>query len=162
MNDRLVAIYLNDHLAGATAGLELARRLLKSNRGTHLEDSLEALVAEVEEDLRTLEGIMEDLAVGRSSFKQGAAWLGEKVARLKLNGAVFDRSPLSQLIELEALSLGIEGKRGLWQTLRTSLADGISGVDLDDLIGRADAQRALIDRFRLDAAAGVFSTDDPE
>lgn len=33
---RLLQIYLNDHLAGAVGGAELARRCLRSNRGTPL------------------------------------------------------------------------------------------------------------------------------
>lgn len=162
VSDKLLGIYLNDHLAGATAGIELARRILEHHRGTDLEADLEALVAEIEQDRRVLERLMEDLAVTRSPLKRGTAWIGEKVTRLKMNGAVFDRSPLSRLIELEAMSLGIEGKRALWQTLRSSerLGQEVAGVDLDDLIARAEAQRALVDRFRLDAASTVFMEGD--
>jgi hypothetical protein len=47
---RLLAIYLNDHLAGATAGLELARRARGSNRDTELGEFLERLTGEIEED----------------------------------------------------------------------------------------------------------------
>ncbi|HTU87436.1 MAG TPA: hypothetical protein VMF57_17790 [Solirubrobacteraceae bacterium] len=32
MNRRRLAIYLNDHMAGSTAGVELARRVVGSNR----------------------------------------------------------------------------------------------------------------------------------
>jgi hypothetical protein len=155
MSDRLLSIYLNDHLAGATAGLELARRMLESNRGTDLERPLEPLVDEIEEDLTTLQGLMDHAGVAKNPVKRGAAWLGERITRLKGDGAILGRSPLSLLIELEAMALGIEGKRGLWQTLRTA-GLGTAGVDLEDLIARADAQRALVDRLRLDAVTAAF------
>jgi hypothetical protein len=69
----------------------------------------------------------------------GAAWIGEKAGRLKSNGRLFTRSPLSDLEELEMLRLGIEGKAAGWRTLRT-LADTDTRLDpqrLDELISRA-------------------------
>ena len=38
---RRLDIYLNDHFAGATVGLELARRAARENAGTSLGDFLE-------------------------------------------------------------------------------------------------------------------------
>ena len=46
----LLAIYLNDHLAGATAGRELVRRARGANDGTELGAYLETLAREVEAD----------------------------------------------------------------------------------------------------------------
>jgi hypothetical protein len=43
--------------------------------------------------------------------------MGEKAARLKLNGHLLARSPLSSLEELEMLRLGVEGKAAGWRTL---------------------------------------------
>ena len=34
INRKLLGIYLNDHLAGSTAGMEVARRSAGSNKGT--------------------------------------------------------------------------------------------------------------------------------
>jgi hypothetical protein len=50
MNRQLLGIYLNDHLAGAMGGIELARRALRNNRGTPLAADLERLVREIDED----------------------------------------------------------------------------------------------------------------
>jgi N-acetylglucosamine kinase-like BadF-type ATPase len=51
---RQLDIYLSDHLAGATVGVELARRAAKSNRGTPTGEFLESLHREISEDRRTL------------------------------------------------------------------------------------------------------------
>lgn len=55
---RLLSTYLNDHLAGATAGLELARRAARSNRGSTYGRVLSELVEEIAEDRSALEAVM--------------------------------------------------------------------------------------------------------
>src|ERR1700761_5246855 len=45
---RLLAIYLNDHLAGATAGVELMRRVSKSHRNAPRAAELSRIVTEIE------------------------------------------------------------------------------------------------------------------
>jgi hypothetical protein len=159
VNRRLLGIYLNDHLAGAMGGLELARRALRNNRGTPLEADLERVAREIEEDRTTLEGLMERLRIPRSQVKPPVAWALEKVGRLKLNGRLFEYSPLSRLIELELLSSAVETKRAMWAALKRVADGGIDlGVDLDELIKRAQRQRRLIDRRRLKAADAAFAT----
>lgn len=156
--DRL-SIYLNDHLAAATAGLELARRTAGSNRSTDYGRVLEALAGEIGDDRETLRGIMGRLSVEPDRLKLAAAWAGEKVGRLKLNGQLRGYSPLSRLVELEALSIGVEGKLALWQALRRRFADDprLQGVDLDALIDRARSQRRRLERQRQRAAEDALS-----
>jgi hypothetical protein len=89
-------IYLIDHFAGATLGLELSRRAAENNRGTELGDFLQRLHEEIVEDRRTLEDVMERFAVDRSPVKSGSAWLLEKAGRLKVNGQLRGYSPLSR------------------------------------------------------------------
>ena len=60
---RLLGIYLNDHLAGSTAGVELARRLAGAHRGSPVGEALEPFVDEVTEDRAALLRIMETLGV---------------------------------------------------------------------------------------------------
>ena len=115
---RLLAIYLNDHLAGATGGVELARRSRASNSGTKLGDALVEICAEIEADRATLERVMEQLEVKRDRTKVAGAWAAEKLGRLKLNGRLTGYSPLSRLVELEMLHIGITGKLQLWQALK--------------------------------------------
>ncbi len=53
---------------------------------------------------------MEKLQVKRDHLKVLAGWVAEKLGRLKPNGQLLGYSPLSRLVELEALALGITGK----------------------------------------------------
>jgi hypothetical protein len=151
---RLLAIYLNDHLAGSTGGLELARRALGANRGTPFEAPLERLATEIAEDRDALVDVMDRLGVGRDPIKVIAGWAAEKAGRLKLNGSLTGYSPLSRVLELEMLGLGVEGKRAMWRALRELAATDarLEGVDLDELARRAERQRRLIEQQRLRAA----------
>jgi hypothetical protein len=153
LGDRL-STYLNDHLAGSTAGANLARRAAESNEGTSYGPVLATLAAEIQEDRQSLLDVMERLSVGQDRLKLALAWGAEKAGRLKLNGELRGYSPLSRLEELEALSLGVEGKLGLWRTLqRTRGSDPrLSGVDLDELVRRARSQRRRLENQRTRAA----------
>ena len=159
----LLGIYLNDHLAGATVALELARRSAARNKGNEVGRFLDALQAEVAEDRETLRSIMGTLGIAESQAKRAAGWLAEKVGRLKLNGRLVGYSPLSRVEELEALCLGVEGKLSLWRTLKlTREAEGrLAGVDLERLVQRAEAQRAELERLRVTAAAEAFGGAPP-
>jgi hypothetical protein len=148
VDSRLIAIYLNDHLAGATAGLELARRALGANRGADFEAPLERLAAEIAEDRDALVDVMGRLGVARDPLKVWAGWAAEKWGRLKLNGRISGYSPLSRVVELEVLALGVEGKRAMWRALARICDDDarLAGVDLDGLVRRAERQRRVIER----------------
>ncbi len=150
---RLLAIYLNDHLAGATGGVELARRARASNRGTRWGEPLAIVCAEIEADRTTLEEVMEQLAVKRDSAKIAGAWAAEKLGRLKLNGRLRGYSPLSRMLELEMLLIGITGKLGLWRALQHTREAKLARFDLAALIERAESQRQVVEGLRLDAAA---------
>ena len=132
--DRLLEIYLADLLAASTAGVALAHRTAASNAGTALGDVLRRLVKEIEDDRRTLQRIVAELGFRESKPKDAVAWVGEKVGRLKLNGQLRGYSPLSRVLELEALSVGVAGKLALWQSLQSvpALRERLSGFDLLD------------------------------
>jgi hypothetical protein len=151
----LLAIYLNDHRAGAVAGLELAKRTLDNNRGTEYEAFLSRLVADIEADRATLEDVMERGGIPKSPVKPAVAWATERIGRLKLNGALTGYSPLSRLIELEGLRLGVTGKLCLWRSLRRARPTELDVTEeqLDDLIARAEAQIEGLEEHRLKAAA---------
>ena len=144
---RYLAIYLNDHLAGATVGVELARRLAAGNQEIEaLAPTLRQVAAEIEADRETLEGVLDRLGVSRSPVKQHAAWLLERLGRLKPNGHLRGYSPLSRVLELEGLSMGIVGKTELWRTLSGLGLDQRAGVGFEALAGRAEEQhRAIAD-----------------
>jgi len=151
--EELLAIYLNDHLAGATAGVELARRLRGSNEDDpEFGPALAELCAEIEADRETLEAVMERLGVGRSKLKPLAAVLGERVGRLKLNGQLWGYSPLSRLDELELLQIGVAGKRRLWRALEHPHAGDLPDFELGALAERATEQLRRLEALHLKAA----------
>lgn len=156
---RLLAIYLNDHLAGATGGVELARRARSSNRGTKWGEALEGICAQIEADRATLERVMQRLEVKRNAAKIAGAWTAEKLGRLKLNGSLMGYSPLSRLLELEMLHIGITGKLELWEALQRTQSSRLSQFDLPGLIERAESQREAVERLRIDAAAEALADD---
>jgi hypothetical protein len=146
--------YLNDHLGGAAAGVELVRRLARSNRGTRYGPPLEEIALQIEEDIDRLRDIMARFDVEEDRVKQTVASAAEKVGRLKLNGQLLGYSPLSRVVELEGLMLGVTGKLALWVVLNENYADDprLSGVDLPRLIARAKEQRTTLERLRRLAA----------
>ena len=157
--NKLLGIYLNDHLAGATAGLELAKRALSNNSGTEYGRFVERLTRAIDEDRRALAGLMDRLGIPENRGKQAAAWVAEKAGRLKLNGQLTGYSPLSRLVEIEGLALGVEGKASLWRSLRQVAGSDprIEIAELETLLARAEQQRDELERHRLEAAALALS-----
>jgi hypothetical protein len=146
-------IYLEDHYAGATAGLELARRAAGANRGIAYGDALEPIAREIEEDRDSLRAIMTTLGVGPDRFKVAGAWAGEKAGRLKLNGHLTGYSPQSRVVELEGLVVGVTGKRCLWAALLhiEPLEPRLDREQLQLLLERADRQLDTLEEQRLKA-----------
>jgi hypothetical protein len=99
---------------------------------------------------------MSRLGVRTDQIKRTFAWGAEKVGRLKPNGQILGYSPLSRLIELEGLHVGISGKVSLWQNLAATSAGELEGIDFDDLLARAQAQLAGLEPFRIAAAREAF------
>jgi hypothetical protein len=158
MNLDLLRIYLNDHLAGSMVGLELARRTKAENPGNSVGDYFSVFVPELQEDRATLIGVMAALGLKRDVVKQGAAWVGEKLGRLKLNGQLTGYSPLSRVVELEGLCLGTEGRLSLWRTLRRLARkdERLARFDFTSLITRTEQQRRTLERLRQQAVDGAF------
>src|SRR5437899_450309 len=127
MSDQHVATYLSDHLAGAASALELLEHLEKANAGTDAGRVVAGLRADIAADRGEVEGLMARLHVAASGPRKAAAWLAEKAGELKLR--LDDRAGGAfHLFEaLEAVSIGIEGKRLLWRALAAA-ADGVPAL----------------------------------
>jgi hypothetical protein len=157
----LLGIYLNDHLAGATGGAGLAQRMAAAAvPGSESARVLNTLVAEITQDRLALLTIMGALEIPVRGYKMFAGWVGEKAGRVKLNGHLLTRSPLSDLEETELLRLGVEGKAAGWRSLRV-LAERDSRLDadwLDDLIERAKRQSDTLETLRVAIAERVLTS----
>ena len=141
---KYLATYLNDHLLGSTLGLELVRRAAGENKGSELGAFLDGLVGEIEEDRDTLLAVIGELGVKPDQLKVAAGWTAEKLGRLKPNGQLLGYSPLSPLVELEGLLIGIQGKLAMWQALADVAEQGGPGAGA--LRGAERARRAPADR----------------
>jgi hypothetical protein len=152
VTNRYLGTYLNDHLAGATIGLELVKRSAREHRGSPVGDMLVELSRATEEDYQALLDLMRELGVERQRAKVLVAWTLEKVGRLKSNGTLVRRSPATPLVELEGLTIGIFGKRQCWTALQELELPATLRSRLPELIRRADDQLASIEPFRIEAA----------
>lgn len=151
-------IYLNDHRAGAAAGLAVGQRLAASNRGTELGTVVEVIVAEIEADARALDTIVEHFGLQPNPVKRTVALVAERLGRFKLNGQVTGYSPLSRLLEIEGLMAGIDLKRSLCASLRAVVAhERVGDIDLAELAERADSQRERLLPFHQAAAAQALA-----
>jgi hypothetical protein len=159
VNEKLVRIYLQDHHAGATTGLELARRIRGNNKGNEYGEAMAPIIDEIAADQKSLEGIMDDLGFGADTIKDVGAWALEKVGRLKMNGQITGYSPLSRVVELEGLMTGITGKIGLWAVLLQIAPDEprLDAAHLERLRERGDSQRATVEELRKRATREAFA-----
>jgi hypothetical protein len=148
--------YLNDHLAGSVAAIDLIEKMRSTNAGTEFGRVLEALQHDIEDDRDVLQQVMETLGVTTDPVKQAGGWILEKLSRITFDARVTGSDDLSRLMETEALSLGIEGKLAGWRALKES-SHGDLGVDLDGLIERAREQRRRLEPFRIEAAKRVLA-----
>jgi hypothetical protein len=140
--------YLNDHRAGAAGAIELLEHLVAHHRGTELGTFAEDLLVRVRADRDVLERLVE--AVGEPNvLKEAAAWVGEKLSRLKLPKD--DEAGLGLFETLEALVLGITGKKALWDALAQIAPDDrrLAGVDFGALARDAQSQVNLVNARRL-------------
>ena len=160
--DRLSALgtYLNDHLAGATLGLDHARQLAEASESSVFTTEMTRVASEIEEDRETLIAIMDALGTSRNPVKTATAWVAEKAGRVKFSGLTSGDRELGHFLALETMSLGVEGKCGLWQVL-AEIAPAhpeLAAFDFDRLIGRAKSQRGVLEAERMRMAANVFGT----
>ena len=155
MADEHIATYLNDHLAGSVVALELLDHLT----ATYSEADLTAFFRQLRDDIAAdrdeLQGLMKHLDIGESRTRKASAWLAEKMTELKLRFDDPEAGPLRLFESLEALSLGIEGKRSLWIAL-TAAAEktpSLGILDYERLKQRAQEQRDRVEKLRIETAS---------
>jgi hypothetical protein len=159
MNLKYLSIYLNDHQAGAMVGVELSKRAASANDGNDYGTFVSELSHEIAEDRASLERLMERFDVKKDRVKTTGAFLGEKVGRLKPNAHLTSYSPLSRVVELEALTLGVTAKLGLWRALIAiqDSDDRLDPEELHALAERAEAQQRGLEQQRVRATTETFT-----
>ena len=160
---RLLGIYLNNHLTIATAGVELCRRAAASQRRTDHGDELVALAQLAEEDRDTLRRLMHRLDIPVHRPMEVLGVVGERLGRLKPNGYLVRRSPLSDVVELEGLRDSVAAKIACWQVLRAVAAHDqrVTREETGALLERAQDQADRLYKLHLRITEQLLHRDEP-
>jgi hypothetical protein len=148
--------YLTDHWAAAGGGIALARRLRDENCTTPWAEALARLAEQIAADDATLQAVRRAVCARGGAVRRVLAVATERVSRLKLNGKVLGYSPLSRVIEAEALISGIYAKRQLWLALSLAPPAQFEEGQFTSLTSRADAQLELMHDFHQWAVKGAM------
>jgi hypothetical protein len=154
-----LATYLNDHLAGSVAAIELLDDLIKEQSGQHLEKFLVDLRDAIERDQEVLHDLIQKLDFGESAVRKAGAWIAEKLGEAKVLLGGNEIGGLGLLQALEVIALGVKGKELLWHALQTVEArfSPLQGIDLERLERRARGQFEQVEKERLYLAREAFS-----
>ena len=154
METRPLPIYLNDHLAGSVAASELVTRCESENRDRpDISEVLSRFRIQLEAERTFLEEVIDAVGGRKSTAKMAMAWSMEKVSRFKLNGGILSYTPLSRLIELEALIAGVRLKEALWESLTVARPGGIDTAACGRLADQARRQSRELETLRRAVAA---------
>ena len=159
MANEHLATYLNDHLAGSVVAVELMDNLETAYADTPIANFVNGIRIEVEADQRELQELMSRLEISESRTRQVSAWLTEKLTELKLRLDDSARGNLRLFESLEALSLGIEGKKSLWLALAAAaeISPQLRLLDYERLQARAEQQRGRVELKRIGIAKVALS-----
>jgi hypothetical protein len=156
-DDIALRIYLDDHLAGAASGARLARKVAQRSAGTAEHAGFARLAADVEADRVALMQLRGSLGLRRRSPKELVGMSAECVSRLKFTLMSARDASAGRLLELETLALGIHGKLAMWRALDACAGDD-GGLDLAELVRRAESQHSFVEAQRLAVAKQSLRT----
>ncbi|TNM38555.1 hypothetical protein FHP29_15075 [Nocardioides albidus] len=154
MGDEVLHGYLQHHWVGSTAGVSLFRRVARTHGIPAVAEALGRLADEVAQERETMRRVMHDVGTSPSTIGAAAARVGAELGRFKPNGRILTRSPLTDLLEIEALRIAVFGKRSGWQVMRT-VADDDPRLDpalFDDLVARSERQLETLAELHLTTA----------
>ena len=149
--------YLRDHLSGSDVATRVVHRLASAHRSTEEWPLFRRLSHELEAERSVVRSLLTRLGASERSMKRAASYASAAVLSVTSGGEPGD---LSLLRTLEALAVGVQGKRCLWRTLQSlptmpSPAGALSFADLEDMAVR---QWEAIEECRRGLVARTFST----
>jgi hypothetical protein len=147
--------YLNDHLAGSVAAIELLDDLIEQHSEYRFGKTIRDLRDEIAADQGMLRDLIRKVGANESAVRKAGAWLAEKFSRVKIG----DGDDSAELLQaLEALALGITGKQLLWHSLAAIALNftALQGTDFGELEKRAHDQFERIEDLRLQMAREAF------
>src|SRR3954451_13041818 len=132
MSKSHLEVYLNEHLAGASAAGEMLGLLRQIDSGS----DWSGIETEIMQDRLELQQLMKRAGVGESRAREAVAWLSEKFVELKSRLDDERGGPLRRLELIELLGVGIDGKRALWAALQAAaeVTPALRDADYERLI----------------------------
>lgn len=156
----LLGLYMSDHVAGATTGIERIKRMADAHANSPHGATLTAMLREFRAERQVYYDLMDRFELPRRRCRQLVAWAGEKAGRLKLNGAVVGESPMTPVLETELMRAAVLGKIGGWQTLSTYQEElRIPRDTLQRLIGQAERQIDQLSEIHAEFRAAAFRAE---
>jgi len=148
--------YLRDHLAGADTVIQVVHGLRDAYRGSPEGTLFGSLYDQFREDRGVVEGILAELGYTSRSTKRLAGRATGNALRVVAGGAPGD---LSLFRSLEALAIGVQGKRCLWRAAQAlvGLAHPPGRRSFVELEADAVHQWETIERHRRSVVPGTFS-----
>ena len=139
--------YLRDHLAGTDTAIQVVHGLRDAHRGSPAGTLFGSLYDQFREDRDVVEGILAELGYTSRSTKRLAGRATGNALRVVAGGAPGD---LSLFRTLEALAIGVQGKRCLWRAAQAlvGLAHPAGRRSFVDLEADAVRQWETIERHR--------------
>ncbi|MCT1434101.1 hypothetical protein [Dietzia maris] len=149
MATEMLHTYMQDHHAGAAAGIDLFRRVAEDHDDPETRKVVSRIGDETVDDLRSLEELMTLAGTSPSMLKDLPAKAAEKFGQLKPNRRAAERSPLSDLVELEALTLAVTGKTLGFKALLDIDDPRLPQPTLEKLVERAEQHGRELEKLRL-------------
>ena len=116
---KALAAYLHEHLAGADTAIHMVEGLRDAYRGSPEAALFASLYEQFRDDRSVVEGILAELGYSLRSAKRFAGRVAGSALRVVAGGAPGD---LSLFRTLEALAIGVQGKRCLWRAAQALVA----------------------------------------
>jgi hypothetical protein len=159
MNERALATYLNDHLAGSTTALWTATRLIGSHRDDAVGTYLSAFRQQLIDERAVIRSLLDRLPAQESAVKRTVGAVG--AALMWARSALPVPGVPSLLEDIESLAIGVWGKRLLWGTMSRVAAwdERFADVDLDGLAESAEGQERQLLALRDDAIRTTLDVD---
>jgi hypothetical protein len=148
--------YLRDHLTGSDVALRVVDRLGSTHQGTEDGTLFRRLSTEFEEDRAVVRTLLTQLGASGRSIKRAAGYASGTVLSVTAGG---DPGDLSLLRTLEALAIGVQGKRCMWRALQNLriVPSTVQGMNVVELEAKAVRQWEAIEERRCALVERTFS-----
>ena len=148
--------YLHDHLGGADMAIRVVQHLGSTHAGIEIGTLFRRLSKEFDEDRSVVRTLLMQLGASERSIKRAAGFASGAVLSVTAGGEPGD---LSLWRTLEALAIGIQGKRCLWRALQNlrTVPSTVGGMTFVELEAKAVRQWEAIEEYRRALVMPTFS-----